>query len=469
MKYRVEVICLRDGGEQRCSVMEMERAELAMETLGLSVAEGKRILQGVQDFVASQQALDDLKRRRNCPACGQQYHSKAADTHTVKTVFGAVTVPNPRWRRCACQSEGPKTFRPTAAWLQGRTSPELLYLETKWASLIPFAKVADLLQEVLPVGDTTNHETVREHLQAVAARIEADLGEERKPREFEAPATDPPLPDGPMTVGIDGGYVRAAHKQGCFEVIAGRSVVAFRRSEADPVPPPKCFGFVQTYDEKPRRRLWELMKSQGMQENQQVVFMSDGGEDVRQVQEYLHPNSEHILDWFHITMRLTVLQQQTKALQAEQPETGAEVSKQIQNIKHLLWHGNVDEALERLGNLFLDLDLIRKRSPPAEKLAEGIAEFQTYIGNNRESIPNFGERYRQGETISTAFVESTINQVVSRRFVKKQQMVWTLRGAHLLLQTRTKVLNNELDDLFRRWYPRFRPQPQTAALVQKVA
>ena len=62
-----------------------------------------------------------------------------------------------------------------------------------------------------------------------------------------------------------------------------------------------------------------------------------------------------------------------------------------------------------------------------------MAEFHTYIRNNRDSIPNYGERYRQGETISTAFVESTINQVVSRRFVKKQQMQWTLRGAHLLL------------------------------------
>jgi hypothetical protein len=72
------------------------------------------------------------------------------------------------------------------------------------------------------------------------------------------------------------------------------------------------------------------MKSQGMQENQQVVFMSDGGEDVRQVQEYLHPNGEHIIDWFHITMRLTVLQQQTKALQAERPDEGASSSKQIE-------------------------------------------------------------------------------------------------------------------------------------------
>jgi hypothetical protein len=57
---------------------------------------------------------------------------------------------------------------------------------------------------------------------------------------------------------------------------------------------------------------------------------------------------------------------------------------------------------------------------------------------------------RQVETISTAFVESTINQAVSRRFVKKQQMTWTLREAHLLLQTRTKVLNDELEAVFRR-------------------
>lgn len=100
----------------------------------------------------------------------------------------------------------------------------------------------------------------------------------------------------------------------------------------------------------------------------------------------------------------------------------------------------------------------RAHSAAAEKLAAGMTEFETYVRNNREFIPNFGERYRQGERISTAFVESTINQVVSRRFVKKQQMQWSLKGAHLLLQTRTKVLNNELEDVFRGWYPQFRAQ-----------
>jgi len=55
--------------------------------------------------------------------------------------------------------------------------------------------------------------------------------------------------------------------------------------------------------------------------------------------------------------------------------------------------------------------------------------------------------------ISTAFAESTVNQVVSKRMVKKQQMRWTQRGAHFLLQVRLQVLNDDWRDKFCRWYP----------------
>ena len=60
-----------------------------------------------------------------------------------------------------------------------------------------------------------------------------------------------------------------------------------------------------------------------------------------------------------------------------------------------------------------------------------------------------------GEAISTAFTESTVNQVISKRMVKKQQMRWTPRGAHLLLQIRTRVLNDQLAGDFHRRHPRF--------------
>ncbi len=207
------------------------------------------------------------------------------------------------------------------------------------------------------------------------------------------------------------------------------------------------------------------MKSQGLQENQQVVFMSDGGENVRRMQEYLHPFSEHLIDWFHITMRLTVLQQQTKGLKQERPQEGEDISKRLASVKHLLWHGNTEEALERLGNLIMDLSFIQARSPAAAKVADSVTEFETYIRNNCTFIPNFGERRRQGKPSAQRSWNPRLNKSSadgssksSRWFVKKQQMAWTLRGAHLVLQTRTKVLNEELDEVFRRWYPQFRPE-----------
>ncbi len=82
-----------------------------------------------------------------------------------------------------------------------------------------------------------------------------------------------------------------------------------------------------------------------------------------------------------------------------------------------------------------------------------MREFNGYIIANENYIVNYGDRYRNGETISTAFVESTVNEVISKLFVKKQQMRWTKVGAHNLLQVRTQMLNDDFYQLFCKWYP----------------
>ena len=56
-----------------------------------------------------------------------------------------------------------------------------------------------------------------------------------------------------------------------------------------------------------------------------------------------------------------------------------------------------------------------------------------------------------------------MHQVISKRMVKKQQMQWSKRGAHLLLQIRTRVLNGEWEATFRTWYPGFRSHAQPVA------
>ena len=207
MNFRIEVICIgEDGTEHRAEVLTLAKDQLAMETLGLTLAEGKELLANVQASVAEHQATTYLEQHRTCPACGQKYLSKEQGQRTVQTIFGPVSVPNPRWQQCGCQASDSQTFRPTAQWVTGHSSPELVYLETKWASLLPYAKVADLLKDVLPLASTWNQETVRKHLHATATKMEQALGEE-KDCLFEGTEGDwaaQPLPDGPMTVGLDG-------------------------------------------------------------------------------------------------------------------------------------------------------------------------------------------------------------------------------------------------------------------------
>jgi len=196
-----------------------------------------------------------------------------------------------------------------------------------------------------------------------------------------------------------------------------------------------------------------VLQSQGVQDSQPLTFLSDGGETVRNLPLQLYPQSEHLLDWVHLTMHVTVLGQYTKGLIRVDRVVGEGVQKRLNSVKWLLWHGKVAKALARLGDLDRCINHFTHLYPRFPQLKKAVQKFRTYIVTNRAFIPNYGKRYRSGETISTAFVESTVNFVLSKRFVKKQSMQWTKRGAHLLLQARVKTLNNELASTFRRWYP----------------
>jgi hypothetical protein len=236
----------------------------------------------------------------------------------------------------------------------------------------------------------------------------------------------------------------------------------------------KCFAFVTTSDVKPKRRLFEVLKAQGLQRNQQVVFLTDGGDTVRELPMTMTPESEPWLDGFPLTMRLTVMGPMAKGLALERAPAGptgddevdrldvAGLEKPLEGLKWHLWHGNVYRALQIVEDLECDLDSGIDPTERETKLLKAVREFPHYIEVNQAFIPNSGDRYRHGETISSAFVESTVNPVISQRMVKKQQMRWTQRGAHLLLQVRTPVLNDDLRATFERWYPGLKADPGPA-------
>src|SRR3546814_16971129 len=85
--------------------------------------------------------------------------------------------------------------------------------------------------------------------------------------------------------------------------------------------------------------------------DREITFMSDGGRNVRNLQWDMRPNAEHVLDYFHIAMRVTVMQQIARGLPPPS-ETDKDVAvATLERVRHFLWHGNWRRALDLIGDV----------------------------------------------------------------------------------------------------------------------
>jgi hypothetical protein len=399
MRVRIQVIVESESGDRPVvqEVATLERGPLQPDGLGLTLAEAKGLLRGVQETMVTQQVAAFVAQQGCCPHCGRRRPRKGRHQIVYRTLFGKLRLDSPRLYACACQERDRASASPLADLLPERTAPELAYLESKFAALMSYGLTVDLLGEILPLGKELNTTAIRRQVRDVAERVEAELGEER-PHFIEGCQRDwnqLPRPDPPLTVGLDGGYVHArqprSRTEGCFEVIAGKVL----KEEGAP----KCFAFVPNVDPKPKRRLFEALKAQGLQMNQRLEFLTDGGDTVRELPRDLSPESEHWLDWFHITMRITVMGQMTRGLAAEgatapQPGTdakerpeGAEPEAPLERLKWHLWHGSVYRALQITEDLECDLESQDEPSERSKKLLKAVREFHHYRFIRRKRAP----------------------------------------------------------------------------------
>lgn len=451
MRYILSFSVISDDGklEEIKDSIELGKSIEAECCIGISLAESHQVLKWLQKNIVIDQAQKYIAAHNRCDNCNKKLNLKDYRPLQYKTLFGTVMIPSPRFKSCKCTEHNIKTFTPLANWLPEKNSPELLYFETKLASLMSFEQASKLLKELFPVRTTENASTIHNHLQNIAKRQEAGLmGKLEHITEPTKESTTIYKPDKPITVGIDGAHLKKWHnKNTTFEVIIGKVFAANKT--------PKRFGLVQVLDKHPKQRMLDTLYKQGMQTNQQINFLGDGAEEVRSLQQIMHPEAEHRLDWFHITMKLTVMNNCAKGLIKSDPVPGKEVQKKLEKVKWYLWHGNIEKARMYLADCYyLSHDEVITYENK-KRFLRYIKEFDGYIIDNCELIVNYGELYRNNETISTAFVESGVNELVSKRMAKKQQTQWTYQGAHNILQTRSAVLNDDLREHFKRWYPSF--------------
>jgi hypothetical protein len=234
------VIMTADGQEITQEVACREGHDLTPVTLGLARAVGKAVLQALQAVVVEWQMEASLRQQRTCPQCGKTRRRKGMHHPVLRPVFGVLSVESPRLSHGAGQAPAMTTFSPLATLLPERIPPALLFVETQGAALVSYGLTSTLRQDVLPLDEPLQAVTIRNHVLTVTERLEDALGEaqwsfiDRWPAAWAAL----PMPHGPITVGIAGGYVKAQGEQGWFEVIAGKSLLAFTRGAASEAPSP---------------------------------------------------------------------------------------------------------------------------------------------------------------------------------------------------------------------------------------
>lgn len=139
---QVEIGPLAEADRSDTSAMIDRPDEFAPETLGLTLAEAHALLRSVRVRLVAAQIDEWQAAHRACPACGTARGLKDCRPLVMRTAFGEQAVQAERLRRCLCggdESAG-ATVTPLAALLPERTTPELLYLETRWASLVSFGR-----------------------------------------------------------------------------------------------------------------------------------------------------------------------------------------------------------------------------------------------------------------------------------------------------------------------------------------
>ena len=185
-----------------------------------------------------------------------------------------------------------------------------------------------------------------------------------------------------------------------------------------------------------------------------ITILSDGADGPRSLGEEASIGpTHHVLDWFHLSMRIQHVAQTVKGwpdATAKDRREGDRLADIVdQHIRWRLWHGQVQRALDLIGDTLEPLDAMAKGKSPAAaqaaKVAGMLRSLETYVSGQSALIIDYATARRSDEPISTATTESTVQWLLHRRMGANQQMRWSPRGAHLMLKVRTSVINGTLN------------------------
>jgi hypothetical protein len=421
-----------DGEKQSVDVMTINRPDDLgdIANLGLTLAEGKLLLAGLQQEIVAVQAKGHAVRRPDCRSCGLVCRVKDYRDHLVATLFGQVTVRLPRFRCAGCGGSEAGHDWPSHC----RSAPELGQIQAHLSALMPYRVAADVLAQMFPVGAGNDAETLRCHT--------LNIGEGLRDRSMTNPETAAPA----IAVTLDSTFIRSCEEgERHLEVRVGNVETGAGGRQV--------FGAVARADTDIKMLIRRSLGAVGRTEATVLTAFTGDCSGLRRILADAGVTGLPILDWFHIAMRLQHLKQTASGMSADDPAQMAAKAIIVEEVERLhwrLWNGKAKDAqisIERIRAVmhhFQGEQGQRRSIAPSRKLWTALHALDGYLTGQSDWLVNYAERHRAGLRVGTAITEGTANFLVNRRMNKHQQMRWSRRGADLLLQVRCAVYNGTL-------------------------
>lgn len=416
------------------------------EGFGLLLEDAKSMLWQLQQAILLHQIEEVSEASRVCPDCNKVRTIHDYRSRVLDTLFGRFRVKVPRIRRCACNAKSEVTLggplSPLARFFPDRSTPELQRLQAELGARHSFREAARIMEIFLPCAKQVNT-SVRNRLGKIAREINDG--------EFAEPAVSTSAKNGaPVTVFLDGAHIRCRpeYQKRHLDVVVGKieSPHISRR-----------FGLVQQAARSPSGQLRQDLRETGWDGESPVTVISDGEPALPNLVRYAVGGPvRHILDWWHISMRIKHVENAVKGLLQTKSFSGMRVlfERPAERLRWYLWHGQVRVGTTSLRRLMTDCERFCKDDPEVRDAATRVQarcrELYTYLANNMDSLTDYGRRYRNGLPISSSRAESCVDDIGNTRMGKRRRMRWSPKGAHSVAIVRAAVLDRRLTGPYRR-------------------
>jgi hypothetical protein len=235
--------------------------------------------------------------------------------------------------------------------------------------------------------------------------------------------------------------------------VAGRSFEVLLAQVTNDEGKQMVFNSVRAEANAPQTQLRRVLHKLGATAATPVTVLSDGADGPRALGQAASVGpTKHVLDWFHLSIRIQHADQAAKSWPATSTgdrQAGTALVETIDRIRWRLWHGQVRRGLNLIGKTLATLERpITDASSAAIAARRGarlLLALETYVLGQSDIIIDCAAARHEEEPISTAITESILPWLLHRQMNAQQQMRWSPRGAHLMLKVRTAAANGTLE------------------------